>query len=79
MYCKAARATTVDHIIPRARGGDNNPANLVAACKPCNGKKGDAMPSGEMLQRIPKELQSYYLRRSNRKRGGRGRRGKPAV
>ena len=31
---------TVDHIIPRALGGRNNPENLQAACIPCNRKKG---------------------------------------
>ncbi|WP_405159853.1 HNH endonuclease [Nocardia sp. NBC_01499] len=30
------RAGEVDHIIPVSRGGTNNPANLRAACPPCN-------------------------------------------
>ncbi|MBF6063029.1 HNH endonuclease [Nocardia terpenica] len=29
-------ATEVDHIIPVTRGGTNDPANLRAACAPCN-------------------------------------------
>ncbi|WP_425298093.1 HNH endonuclease [Nocardia brasiliensis] len=29
-------ATQVDHIIPVSRGGTNDPANLRAACTPCN-------------------------------------------
>ena len=31
---------TVDHVLPRSRGGKNTWENLVAACKPCNQKKG---------------------------------------
>jgi 5-methylcytosine-specific restriction endonuclease McrA len=31
---------TVDHVIPRSRGGTNVWENVVAACKPCNQKKG---------------------------------------
>lgn len=38
--CEQAQATTVDHIIPKVKGGTDDPANLLAACRPCNGKKG---------------------------------------
>lgn len=38
-YCDAP-ATTVDHVIPLARGGDNYEGNLVPACRPCNSSKG---------------------------------------
>ena len=31
---------TVDHVLPRSKGGKNTWENLVAACKPCNQKKG---------------------------------------
>lgn len=31
---------TVDHIIPRARGGSNRFDNLQLACEPCNNQKG---------------------------------------
>jgi len=31
---------TLDHLIPRSRGGNNNPSNLKTCCKACNGKKG---------------------------------------
>ncbi len=32
---------TVDHDIPKARGGDNSPANLLLCCLRCNQAKGD--------------------------------------
>lgn len=34
-------ATCVDHITPRSLGGDNDPANLRAACAFCNGSRGN--------------------------------------
>lgn len=35
---------TLDHIIPRSRGGHSDPENLCAACKPCNQRKGSRTP-----------------------------------
>src|SRR5437868_7039618 len=43
-YCgKRSRDLTLDHIIPRSRGGQSTWENLVACCKPCNGKKGNRL------------------------------------
>ena len=42
-YC-AGPASTVDHILPRCRGGRNTWANTVAACSGCNQRKGDRTP-----------------------------------
>lgn len=36
-----APATTVDHILPRSRGGGDAPENLRAACHPCNKGRGN--------------------------------------
>jgi 5-methylcytosine-specific restriction endonuclease McrA len=38
--CGRAGATTVDHLIPRAHGGSDDPANLAAAHKSCNEARG---------------------------------------
>lgn len=46
-YCGNTFAThnlTFDHVIPRSRGGRTTWDNIVAACRPCNAKKGNAMP-----------------------------------
>ena len=37
-YC-GAKATEIDHIIPRAKGGSNSTYNLTPACRSCNEKK----------------------------------------
>jgi len=47
-YCgekKVAGDLTLDHILPRSRGGDNSPINVVTACVPCNTRKGSRTPA----------------------------------
>lgn len=39
-YCGGV-ATSVDHVIAKARGGSDDDANLVAACLSCNARKRD--------------------------------------
>jgi len=40
-YCGArTKDLTIDHVIPRHRGGKHSWDNLVSACKACNHKKG---------------------------------------
>lgn len=43
-YCGGA-ASTIDHVLPRSRGGANTWLNTVAACGRCNQRKGDRTPS----------------------------------
>ena len=43
-YCTGG-ATTIDHVLPRSRGGGNTWTNTVAACERCNGRKGDRTPA----------------------------------
>lgn len=38
-YCSATRRLTVDHVIPRSRGGTDDWCNLVICCERCNTKK----------------------------------------
>lgn len=51
VYC-AGRADTVDHVLPRCRGGGDNWFNLVAACQACNGLKGDRTPEEAGMRMI---------------------------
>lgn len=42
-YCGAS-AATIDHVLPRSRGGADSWENLVACCLRCNNVKGDRTP-----------------------------------
>ncbi len=41
-YC-GARAETIDHVVPRSRGGQHSWENCVASCARCNHRKADRM------------------------------------
>ena len=44
VYCKSNKELTIDHVIPVSRGGKSTFENCVAACRPCNNKKGNRTP-----------------------------------
>ena len=66
-YCGVSKTPlTIDHITPKGKGGGDSWENLVAACKPCNQKKGDRLPDevGMVLKRKPKRPNRlYYFQR----------------
>lgn len=44
-YCGRERGSlTIDHVIPRCKGGSSSWDNIVACCAPCNRRKGDRLP-----------------------------------
>ena len=43
-YCGSPDDLTFDHVIPRAHGGETTWGNVVAACSPCNLRKGSKLP-----------------------------------
>ena len=43
-YCGSRNRLTIDHILPKSRGGRDTWENLVAACVSCNNRKGDRTP-----------------------------------
>ncbi len=50
-YCgRGDLPLTIDHVIPKSKGGDECWENLVAACLPCNNKKGDRTPEAANMQ-----------------------------
>jgi 5-methylcytosine-specific restriction endonuclease McrA len=60
-YCRAkfvASDLTLDHVLPRSRGGGSGWENLVASCYSCNNRKGDRTPqeAGMPLVRPPRQL-----------------------
>jgi len=54
-YCGSQEKLTIDHVYPKSRGGRDTWENLVAACVPCNNRKGNRTPeeAGLTLSRKP--------------------------
>ena len=54
-YCGKETDLSIDHLIPRSKGGKSNWKNLVTACKTCNSIKGDDTPEakGLTLKNLP--------------------------
>ena len=67
-YCSVALTAgelTLDHVIPRSRGGLSTWENLVACCHSCNRRKGNQMPhelTGMKLQREPRPFSLHTSR-----------------
>jgi len=60
-YCgKETRQLTLDHVIPRYRGGEHTWENVVSACVPCNRRKAG---------KTPKEAGMRLIRQPSRPRG----------
>lgn len=62
-YCgKHSRELTLDHVVPRSRGGQSTWENLVASCRACNGKKGSRLlkEANMRLLRQPRPLTQEY-------------------
>ena len=63
-YCGSMRQLTIDHVIPRSKGGKTSWTNLVTACNRCNVLKGDKTPEqvGMQLRIAPfTPSLSYFL------------------
>ena len=43
-YCGCKKRLTIDHVIPRSKGGKHTWENVVIACESCNCKKSDRTP-----------------------------------
>lgn len=50
-------ASTIDHVIPKSRGGKTNYANCVTCCKTCNNSKANKTPveANMRLNKLPKK------------------------
>jgi len=49
VYCGSKRDLTLDHVIPKSKGGGNEWTNLVTSCFKCNLKKGSKTPEEAKL------------------------------
>jgi 5-methylcytosine-specific restriction endonuclease McrA len=68
---KPACELTLDHVIPRSRGGHTDWDNLVACCHRCNNLKGDRLPeeAGLRLLRPPRAFTLHTSRQIMRMLG----------
>jgi 5-methylcytosine-specific restriction endonuclease McrA len=68
-YCgRQGHDLTIDHVVPKSKGGDHTWENLVSACKPCNHRKGgkslrDARMTLRSQPREPRAGQYYTIER----------------
>lgn len=52
-YCRSnENELTIDHVTPKALGGDDKPSNLVAACKDCNSGKSATPPDAPLVEEV---------------------------
>ena len=62
-YC-GGKADTVDHVVPRSRGGEHSWENCVAACSGCNHRKAEKLLTelGWTLRLVPKPPKGQHWR-----------------
>jgi 5-methylcytosine-specific restriction endonuclease McrA len=60
-YCGRRSELTLDHVVPRHRGGPHTWENLVTACRSCNHRKGGRTPdeASMTLTRRPRRPSSH--------------------
>jgi hypothetical protein len=61
-YCGASApnvALTVDHVVPSALGGSDDPSNLVTACRDCNAGKGSTSPDERVVAEVDELAVKY--------------------
>jgi 5-methylcytosine-specific restriction endonuclease McrA len=61
-YCgRSDMSLTVDHIIPKAKQGEDTWENLVTACVDCNNKKGDRTPDEAHMKLLRKPMRPNHV------------------
>ena len=68
-YCGARGDLTFDHVVPRSRGGITSWQNVVAACSPCNLRKGSKSlkHAGFNLRHPPRQPSTEEMQNMGRK------------
>lgn len=55
-YCRSTdNPLTIDHVIPVALGGSDDPSNLVACCKDCNAGKSSSSPNAAIVAQVAED------------------------
>ena len=66
IYCSSKTGLSVDHLIPRSRGGPESSDNAVMACKACNSSRGDKgiyeWYELEGRNEVPRIVEGKYLK-----------------
>ena len=67
-YCGSDGKLTLDHVVPRSRGGLSVWENVVASCAPCNLRKGNRTPAEVQmnLRRPPQRPHAGAVRHARR-------------
>ena len=62
-YCGSQKRLTIDHVVPKSRGGQDTWENMVVACSSCNIKKGSTLleQTGMKLKRVPKPMENKII------------------
>ena len=61
VYCGTTKDLTIDHVIPRSKGGTESWENLVTACHSCNSKKGNRTPEEAGMTMLSKPFKPSYI------------------
>ncbi|OFY62927.1 MAG: HNH endonuclease [Bacteroidetes bacterium RIFCSPLOWO2_02_FULL_36_8] len=60
-YCGSSKELTLDHLMPRSRGGAHSWTNVVTACKNCNSRKGDSTPEEAKMNLRNKPFRPSFI------------------
>jgi 5-methylcytosine-specific restriction endonuclease McrA len=78
MYCGTTEGRmTIDHVVPRLRGGKDTWENLVCACHRCNNVKGDRTPTEARMALLGRACRPTHITFIQRFVGIRDKRWRP--
>jgi len=61
-YCgRSDLPLTIDHIVPKAKGGTDSWENLICACTLCNNKKGDRTPVQARMEMLYRPFKPSHI------------------
>ena len=60
-YCGSRNHLTIDHVVPRSRGGKDTWENLVTACVACNNKKSNRTPEEAEMPLLNKPFKPHHI------------------
>jgi len=60
-YCGSSKNLTIDHVLPKSRGGKDTWENLVTACNTCNVEKGNRTPEEAKMPLTQKPFRPIHI------------------